>query len=142
MRVGGPSLNQLRAERDALQYAIDVEAARLAAQQTPADRYATALMPLTSQLVEIRHRILLKTPAREAMARCRELERLTAAGAGAGAVGTAAEQYALASELRDLQLHFSSARRRPLTWKAVLALVAVVAAMVFLPGLIVDWLTR
>ncbi|WP_422507085.1 hypothetical protein [Stenotrophomonas sp. GZD-301] len=133
-------MNQLRAERDALQYAIDVEAARLAAQQTPADRYATALMPLTSQLVEIRHRILLKTPAREAMARCRELERLAAAGAGA--VGTAAEQYALASELRDLQLHFSSARRRPLTWKAVLALGAVVAAMVFLPGLIVDWLTR
>jgi hypothetical protein len=138
MRVGGPSLNQLRAERDALQYAIDVEAARLAAQQTPADRYATALMPLTSRLVEIRRRILLKTPAREAMARCRELERLTAAGMG----GTAAEQYALASELRDLQLHFSSPRRRPLTWKVLLALVAVVAAMVFLPGLIVDWLTR
>lgn len=130
MRVGRRSLTQLRADRDALQYAIDVEAARLAAQQTPADRCAEALMPLTSRLVEIRHQILLKTPARELMARCRELERLTSAPG----------HYALESELRDLHLHFSHPRRRPLTLKVLMIFVAVVAAMVFLPRLIVDWL--
>lgn len=136
MRVGRPSLTQLRADRDALQYAIDVEAARLAAQQTPADRYAEALMPLTSRLVEIRRQILLKTPARESMARCRELERLTSAPGRR----SASEHYALESELRDLHLHFSTPRRRPLTLKVLMIFVAVVAAMVLLPRLIVDWL--
>ncbi|WP_329763171.1 hypothetical protein [Stenotrophomonas geniculata] len=46
----------------------------------------------------------------------------------------------LEDELRDLHLYFSNPRRRPLTAKVLLILLASVLAALFLPGLLVDLL--
>ncbi|WP_258223602.1 hypothetical protein [Stenotrophomonas sp. HMWF003] len=67
------------------------------------------------------------------MARYRLLEKQ----AGELSARTAAEQRILDAELLDLQLHFANPRRRPLTLKTFLILAAVVAAMLYLPKLIV-----
>lgn len=90
-------------------------------------------MPQAERLVAIRAQILRRTPARALMARYRLLEKQ----AGDTSARTADEQRTLDAELLDLQLHFANPRRRPLTLKTFLILAAVVAAMLYLPKLIV-----
>jgi hypothetical protein len=53
---------------------------------------------------------------------------------------SAGMRQALRDELRDLNLHFSNPRRRPLTAKVLLILLASVAAALLLPKLLVDLL--
>ncbi|MCF7751692.1 hypothetical protein KQ945_13120 [Bacillus subtilis subsp. subtilis] len=129
MRLRSTSLAELRLERDTLEADMAEHAARLAARQTPAEDYAPALRPQAERLGAIRAKILLETPTRELWARYRLLQQQ----AREPLVRTYSEQYALDSELRDLDLHFSNPRRRPLTLKTLLVLMAVVAAMLYGP---------
>lgn len=133
MNLRRKSLAELHIERDALQAEMAAHAARLAGRQASAEQFAPALMPQAERLVAIRAQILRRTPARELMARYRLLEKQ----AGETSARTAAEQCTLDTELLDLQLHFANPRRRPLTLKTFLVLAAVVAAMLYLPKLIV-----
>lgn len=133
MNLRRKSLAELYIERDALQAEMADHAARLAGRQASAEQFAPALMPQAERLVAIRAQILRRTPARELMARYRLLEKQ----AGELSACTAAEQRTLDTELLDLQLHFANPRRRPLTLKTFLILAAVVAAMLYLPKLIV-----
>ncbi len=133
MNLRRKSLAELHIERDALQAEMAAHAARLAGRQASAEQFAPALMPQAERLVAIRAQILRRTPARELMARYRLLEKQ----AGELSARTAAEQRILDAELLDLQLHFANPRRRPLTLKTFLILAAVVAAMLYLPKLIV-----
>jgi len=133
MNLRRKSLAELHIERDALQAEMAAHAACLAGRQASAEQFAPALMPQAERLVAIRAQILRRTPARELMARYRLLERQ----AGETSARTGAEQRTLDTELLDLQLHFANPRRRPLTLKTFLVLAAVVAAMLYLPKLIV-----
>lgn len=133
MGLRGNRLERLHAQRAALQAEINLEAARLAARQLPAEQFAGALMPLSLRLQAIDQQILRTTPARELMKRLREVERQLSAPRQRGA----SERRALEAELRDLRLYFSNPRRRPLTVKVVLILSVAVAAALFLPKAIV-----
>ena len=133
MGLRGNRLERLYAQRAALQAEINLEAARLAARQLPAEQFAEALMPLSLRLQAIDQQILRTTPARELMKRLREVERQLSARQQRGAI----ERRALEAELRVLRLHFSNPRRRPLTVKVVLILSVAVAAALFLPKAIV-----
>ncbi len=133
MNLRRKSLAELHIERDALQAEMAAHASRLAGRQASAEQFAPALMRQAERLVAIREQILRRTPARELMARYRLLEKQ----AGELSARTAAEQRILDAELLDLQLHFANPRRRPLTLKTFLILAAVVAAMLYLPKLIV-----
>lgn len=137
MNLRSRSLTELRLQRDTLQADMDAHAARLAARQTPAEHYAPALLPQAERLGELNAQILRKTPTRELWARYRLLKQQAAEPRKR----TRSEQYALDTELRDLDLHFSNPRRRPLTLRTLLVLIAVVAAMLYGPQWVVELLS-
>ncbi|MDT9581892.1 hypothetical protein RS982_11345 [Stenotrophomonas indicatrix] len=134
MRLRGNRLQRLHAQRAALQAEINVEAARLAARQLPAGQFAEALMPLSLRLQAIDQQILRTTPARALIKRLREVERQLY---DPQQQRDASERRALEAEVRDLRLHVSNPRRRPLTVRVVLILSVAVAAALFLPRAIV-----
>ena len=133
MRLRGNRLQRLHAQRAALLAEINVEAARLAARQLPAGQFAEALMPLSLRLQAVDQQILRATPARELIKRLREVERQLYDPQQRDA----SERRALEAEVRDLRLHVSNPRRRPLTVRVVLILSVAVAAALFLPKAIV-----
>ncbi|MBO1749167.1 hypothetical protein LMF57_17630 [Stenotrophomonas sp. SI-NJAU-1] len=133
MRLRGNRLQRLHAQRAALLAEINVEAARLAARQLPAGQFAEALMPLSLRLQAVDQQILRTTPARELIKRLREVERQLYDPQQRDA----SERRALEAEVRDLRLHVSNPRRRPLTVRVVLILSVAVAAALFLPKAIV-----
>lgn len=132
----GSSLDDLRTERDALQAELDARAMGLAGRSASTEHFVSQLAPLTTRLVELDRQILFKTPRDKLLARQHDLEQqLSSAGAS-----SQAEQSLLQSELRRLNGHLKASRDEPLTLKVVVILALVVAAMTFLPPLIVDWL--
>lgn len=133
MRLRGNRLQRLHAQRAALLAEINVEAARLAARQLPAGQFAEALMPLSLRLQAVDQQILRTTPARELIKRLREVERQLYDPQQRDA----SERRALEAEVRDLRLHVSNPRRRPLTVRVVLIRSVAVAAALFLPKAIV-----
>ncbi|WP_117311471.1 hypothetical protein [Stenotrophomonas sp. G4] len=133
MRLRGNRLQRLHAQRAALLAEINVEAGRLAARQLPAGQFAEALMPLSLRLQAVDQQILRTTPARELIKRLREVERQLYDPQQRDA----SERRALEAEVRDLRLHVSNPRRRPLTVRVVLILSVAVAAALFLPKAIV-----
>ncbi|HEL2958532.1 TPA: hypothetical protein UL931_004362 [Stenotrophomonas maltophilia] len=129
------SLAELRQQRDLLQAEMDAEARRQVSWLPPDDLVA-ALMPQARRLQELNQQIIRATPPRELMKRLQALERqLVESGAQ-----SAGMRQALRDELRDLNLHFRNPRRRPLTAKVLLILLASVAAALLLPKLLVDLL--
>nr|WP_312250641.1 hypothetical protein [Stenotrophomonas geniculata] len=114
---------------------MDADAQRRVSRLAPDDLVA-ALMPQAHRLQELNQLILRATPPRELMKRLKALERQLLEP-GAQSAGVRKE---LEDELRDLHLYFSNPRRRPLTAKVLLILLASVLAALFLPGLLVDLL--
>ncbi|WP_313207903.1 hypothetical protein [Stenotrophomonas geniculata] len=129
------SLAELQRQRDVLQAEMDADALRRVSRLPPDDLVA-ALMPQARRLQELNQLILRATPPRELMKRLKALERQLLEP-GAQSAGVRKE---LEDELRDLHLYFSNPRRRPLTAKVLLILLASVLAALFLPGLLVDLL--
>lgn len=129
------SLAELQRQRDVLQAEMDADAQRRVSRLPPDDLVA-ALMPQAHRLQELNQLILRATPPREQMKRLKALERQLLEP-GAQSAGVRKE---LEDELRDLHLYFSNPRRRPLTAKVLLILLASVLAALFLPGLLVDLL--
>ncbi|HHA2858444.1 TPA: hypothetical protein ACOFDH_000830 [Stenotrophomonas maltophilia] len=129
------SLAELQQQRDVLQAEMDADALRLVSQLPPDDLVA-ALMPQARRLQELHQQIMRATPPRELMKRLQAIERqLLEPGAQSAGV-----RQGLESELRDLRLYFGNPRRRPLTAKVLLILLAGVAAALLLPKLLVDLL--
>ena len=129
------SLAELQRQRDVLQAEMDADARRRVSRLPPDDLVA-ALMPQARRLQELNQLILRATPPRELMKRLEALERQLLEP-GAQSAGVRKE---LEDELRDLHLYFSNPRRRPLTAKVLLILLASVLAALFLPRLLVDLL--
>ncbi|WP_401740981.1 hypothetical protein [Stenotrophomonas geniculata] len=129
------SLAELQRQRDVLQAEMDADALRQVSRLPPDDLVA-ALMPQARRLQELNQLILRATPPRELMKRLKALERQLLEP-GAQSAGVRKE---LEDELRDLHLYFSNPRRRPLTAKVLLILLASVLAALFLPRLLVDLL--
>ncbi|GAB2316257.1 hypothetical protein I5W21_05400 [Stenotrophomonas maltophilia] len=129
------SLAELQRQRDVLQAEMDADALRRVSRLPPDDLVA-ALMPQARRLQELNQLILRATPPRELMKRLKALERQLLEP-GAQSAGVRKE---LEDELRDLHLYFSNPRRRPLTAKVLLILLASVLAALFLPRLLVDLL--
>ena len=136
MGLLGKSLNELRAERDALQAEIDSQAMRLTGRMVSSDQLISQLTPLTTKLVALKRQILLKTPRSELVARRKELERLLTLPSAR----PTPDELSLRSELSNLKLHLDNPRHRPLTLKAFLIVAAIVIAAIYLPNLVVDWL--
>ncbi|PTA71334.1 MULTISPECIES: hypothetical protein [unclassified Stenotrophomonas] len=130
------SLARLQQQRDALETELAEHAQRLASRCGPEELVA-ALMPQARRLVEVRSKILRATPARVLMERAHtlehELRRSTARDERT--------QRLLRDELRDLRLYLDTPRRRPLTLRVLLILLASVAAALLLPDLVVDLLS-
>lgn len=129
------SLAELQRQRDVLQAEMDADALRRVSRLPPDDLVA-ALMPQARRLQELNQLILRATPPRELMKRLKALERQLLEP-GAQSAGVRKE---LEDELRDLHLYFSNPRRRPLTAKVLLILLASVLAALSLPRLLVDLL--
>lgn len=129
------SLAELQQQRDELQAEMDADAQRWVSRLPPDDLVA-ALMPQARRLQELNQLILRATPPRELMKRLKVLERQLLEP-GAQSAGVRKE---LEDELRDLHLYLGNPRRRPLTAKVLLILLACVLVALFLPRLLVDLL--
>lgn len=136
MGLIGKSLDELRAEHDALQARIRAEAMGLVGAGTPNDRLVGQLRPLTTELVALKRKILLKTPRPALLARVEELERLTASLPP----HPSPDDVLLKSELANIKRHLEDAGRDALTLKSFLAFVIFVTAVVYVPRLVADWL--
>src|SRR5690606_649723 len=114
MGLLGKSLNELRAERDALQAEIDSQAMRLTGRMVSSDQFISQSPPLTSEAVVLKRQMLLKTPRSELVARSKELERLLTLPSAR----PTPDELSLRSELSNLKLHLDNPRHRPLTLNA------------------------
>jgi hypothetical protein len=138
MGLIGKSLKQLRAEHDALQTQIDAQASRLEGALVPTRQLVAELMPLTTELVALKRKIMLKTPRRELVERVKELERLAASLPP----NPLPDDVLLLSELANIKDHLQDPSREPFSLKYFLILLASAAALVHVYALIADWLAR
>lgn len=134
----GKSLKQLRAEHDALQTEIQAQASRLEGERVPINQLVAELTPLTTQLVALKRKIMLKTPRRQLVERAEELERLAASLPPK----PLPDDVLLLSELANIKNHLQDPSREPVSLMFVLILLAGAAALVHVYALVADWLAR
>lgn len=134
MSIFGKSLKELTRERNKLVSEREAHADRLAMQMAPVEAYTKELTPIGLKICELDHKIRMKTPYSELIRRRDELRHaISRSPAGI-------ERTFLDSELLSLEALLSNPRTAPISWKHAAIFFAVVAAMVVLPELIVDWL--